>query len=169
MKKVLIFNENRYFEYALEDTLIINDLNLTNDGQNCRINEDVIKENEIVTINNTSILIIDNYKQKYKVTHWPVIIGPDEDLTLKNSKLVLNNNQILNDNHETIYINGIQSNDSLIDIKHGDNVLIDNYLIIIHLDSIDIYGNQNYQTNLAKVKDKSEKTEYFPDYKSHLV
>lgn len=80
-------------------------------------------------------------------------------------KLSIASNGIKNPNKNTIYINGAKENSVVVSWQLGDQIMIDQFILIVHEKTLTVKGNhQAYTTDLEKVNLDLEHLRDFPNY-----
>jgi len=173
MKRLIILNDDSYIEYPLATSVEWNDIRVSLDTQgNTFVTENGkdrrIPIGEKIHVQDETLLVFEYKFLNYSYKKDMILIGKENcDISLDiDAGIVLHDNNIINEDGYALYINGNNTTLKKEKIKIGDSILIDKILLVIHDNSISIYGNpENYQCELPLIDSEEMYFEGFPEYK----
>lgn len=114
------FSINKISIYSKEDKLI---LDFENDKSSMILGE--IYENE-----NNKFMVLKADQYIYEINSYPILIGDNKDINIKNFKGSINNNILSISYSNNIYINYKKINSNTVKIELGDVIIIDSTVLV---------------------------------------
>lgn len=173
MKRVIYFKKDGYLEYPLEQQI-------DKDGIRIKYNNDKITfidgdktEKEIIfqnkyKVNEQIFTVLSDNTSYFLKENSVILIGQDNiDIKISKGKYIIDNNLIIASDNSRFYINGKQCLESKARFNYGDQILLDNnILLIIHEKYLKIIAqHESYDCNLPYYDLHVNVVEGFPEYK----
>lgn len=172
MKRVILFQEETYFEYPLEDSLEINDIHIQVTDNHKVVcydfnqNQKELSTQSICQINDMQLMQLSDTNQQYEKNDNPILFGQNNcDIEIKEGQCIIDGKTIISDGLEPIYINGHLQKKTKIKFEYGDHILFRYMLIIVHQDYLNITADVDYyHCHLTYYHHVMNEIERFPEY-----